>query len=157
MQRTMIYWAVGALVFDQLSKLLVVFYLDLRTLLYLEVVPPFLNFAMAWNYGVNFGLFASPHGVQRWLLVFIALFISGLVVVWICRDPPSYLGYIGAGLLVGGALGNALDRVIYGAVADFLNVSCCGINNPFAFNFADVAIFAGALALAFFGAEKKRA
>ena len=86
MQKTMIYWAVGALVFDQLSKLLVVFYLDLRTLLYLEVVPPFLNFAMAWNWGQAACL--HPRCAKMALGV-IALFISGLVVVWIRRDPPS--------------------------------------------------------------------
>jgi len=46
-------------------------------------------------------------------------------------------------LIVGGAIGNAYDRLTLGAVTDFLNVTCCGINNPFAFNIADVAIFAG--------------
>ncbi len=56
-----------------------------------------------------------------------------------------------AGLIVGGAIGNALDRVIFGAVADFLNMSCCGINNPYAFNVADIAIFFGAFGLVLFG------
>ena len=54
-----------------------------------------------------------------------------------------------AGLLIGGALGNSLDRLIYGAVVDFLNMSCCGIENPFVFNLADVAIFLGAIGLMF--------
>ena len=54
----------------------------------------------------------------------------------------------GAGIVIGGAMGNAWDRLQYGAVADFLNMSCCGINNPFAFNIADVAIFAGAALIA---------
>ena len=52
--------------------------------------------------------------------------------------------------LIGGALGNVLDRVLYGAVADFLNMSCCGIENPYAFNVADIAIFAGAFGLVLF-------
>jgi signal peptidase II len=56
---------------------------------------------------------------------------------------------LGGGLLIGGALGNAVDRVRFGAVADFLNVTCCGLVNPYAFNVADIAIFAGALVLAF--------
>jgi signal peptidase II len=55
---------------------------------------------------------------------------------------------LGAGLVIGGALGNAVDRVLYGAVADFLNMSCCGIHNPYAFNVADIAIFAGAVWIA---------
>jgi signal peptidase II len=57
---------------------------------------------------------------------------------------------VSAGLLIGGALGNVVDRVLYGAVADFLNMSCCGIDNPFAFNVADVAIFVGAIGLVLF-------
>jgi len=54
---------------------------------------------------------------------------------------------ISTGLLIGGALGNVVDRVVYGAVADFLNMSCCGWNNPFSFNVADITIFAGAIGL----------
>ena len=54
----------------------------------------------------------------------------------------------GAGVVIGGALGNAWDRLQYGAVADFMNMSCCGIDNPYAFNIADVAIFAGAALIA---------
>ncbi|MEC8796836.1 MAG: signal peptidase II, partial [Pseudomonadota bacterium] len=64
---------------------------------------------------------------------------------------------IGAGLLVGGALGNAIDRIVFGAVADFLNMSCCGIANPYAFNVADIAIFAGVFAIAVFGDRKQTA
>ena len=59
--------------------------------------------------------------------------------------------------MIGGALGNAFDRLVYGAVADFLNMSCCGIDNPYAFNIADIAIFAGAIGLAFFNSPKKSA
>jgi signal peptidase II len=55
--------------------------------------------------------------------------------------------------LVGGALGNVVDRVLYGAVADFLNMSCCGIENPYAFNVADVTIFVGAFGLILFGGK----
>ncbi|MES2542698.1 MAG: signal peptidase II, partial [Pseudomonadota bacterium] len=57
---------------------------------------------------------------------------------------------LAGGFLVGGALGNIIDRIAYGAVADFLNMSCCGIENPYAFNVADIAIFAGALGLVIF-------
>ena len=73
------------------------------------------------------------------------------------REPPGRLGHISAGLLIGGALGNAFDRVVYGAVADFLNMSCCGFDNPYAFNVADIAIFAGAIGLAFFSSPENRA
>jgi signal peptidase II len=56
-------------------------------------------------------------------------------------------------LLVGGAIGNVIDRIAYGAVADFLNMSCCGFENPYAFNVADIAIFAGAFGLVVFSGK----
>ena len=60
---------------------------------------------------------------------------------------------IGVGAITGGALGNVWDRLSYGAVADFINMSCCGIRNPFAFNVADAAIFGGALLLVLAGRQ----
>ena len=62
---------------------------------------------------------------------------------------------VAGGLLVGGALGNVIDRITWGAVADFLNMSCCGIDNPYAFNIADISIFAGALGLILVSGGKK--
>ena len=63
------------------------------------------------------------------------------------------IGLIVLVLVLGGAIGNALDRAIYGVVADFLNMSCCGLRNPYAFNPADIFIFAGAAGLVLLGAE----
>jgi len=93
----------------------------------------------------------------RWALIGIALLVVGTVLYWVHRDPPGKLGLVCAGLLIGGALGNVVDRLLYGAVADFLNMSCCGIDNPFAFNLADAWIFAGALGLVIFGGSKTEA
>ena len=62
-------------------------------------------------------------------------------------DATSGPQAVGVGLIVGGALGNVWDRLQHGAVADFINMSCCGIQNPFAFNVADAAIFGGAALL----------
>ena len=154
MQRSLYITGHSALSFDQDTKNFIVFYLDLRNILFIEVIPPFLNFSMAWNYGINFGLFANDSGAQKWVLTGVAVLVSLAVAYWVTREPTAKNGLIGAGLLVGGALGNAFDRVIYGSVADFLNMSCCGINNPFAFNFADVEIFIGGFALAIFGTPK---
>jgi signal peptidase II len=139
--------ALAVFALDQLSKYWVVWHLDLATLLYIDVAPPWLNFRMAWNQGMNFGLFSNDAEIMRWLLVAVALAVSAWVWVWMRREPHSRLVQVAAGLLIGGALGNVVDRVIYGAVADFLNMSCCGIENPFAFNVADVSIFAGAIGL----------
>lgn len=146
---------IAALVFalDQATKWLVVWHLDLVTRGQIDVAPPWLTLRMAWNRGVNFGLFAQDGQAGRWVLIALALAISAWVLWWIARTPQGPLAQAGAGLLVGGALGNVVDRLAFGAVADFLNMSCCGIENPYAFNVADVAIFAGALALVAFSSE----
>jgi signal peptidase II len=131
---------------DQISKWVIIYGLDLLNRGAIDVLPPFLNFRMGWNQGVNFGLFANDADTMRWVLVALALIICVFVGRWALRKGGVKV-LISAGLLIGGALGNVLDRVIYGAVADFLNMSCCGLNNPFTFNIADVFIFAGAIGL----------
>lgn len=143
------------LILDQLSKYVVVFALNLHEQGNLPVLPPVLNFHMAWNRGVNFGLFASNGDAMRWILVALALAISAWVVAWVLRERLGKLAQLSAGLLVGGALGNVIDRLIHGAVADFLNMSCCGIENPYSFNVADIAVFAGAIGLVLFSGGNK--
>ena len=136
--------ALATLVLDRLSKWLVVEAMELRTLGEIPVFPPFLTFRMAWNEGVNFGLLK---GIGPWLLIGVSIAISVGLTWWVLRRGSAALA-VGAGLVVGGALGNAWDRLQHGAVADFLNMSCCGIYNPFSFNIADIAIFAGAIWIA---------
>ena len=150
-----VFWAgLWNFVIDQLSKYYVVHKLDLINLGEIEVLPPLLTFRMAWNTGINFGLFSDGSDLSRWILIALALVICALVLFWIHRERPRHIGLVAAGLLIGGALGNVIDRVIYGAVADFLNMSCCGLYNPFAFNVADIAIFIGAAGLILLPAEK---
>jgi signal peptidase II len=126
---------------DQLSKQLVVESLNLRRIGEIAVAPG-LNFRMAWNTGVNFGLLSGGGDLARWILmggtslVAIILLASSLA----CRRTISA---VGLGIAAGGAVGNTIDRLNWGAVADFLNVSCCGIDNPWSFNIADIAIFVG--------------
>ena len=155
MRLTLISFLVTLLV-DQASKYWVVQVLDLKTLRQVEVLPPVLNFHMAWNRGINFGLFSGEGDAGRWLLIGLALVISAGVLIWTRRET-DWRVQVASGLLVGGAVGNVADRLIYGAVADFLNISCCGIDNPFAFNVADVAICAGALGLVIFTGGKSGA
>ena len=135
---------------DQVTKWLVLNMLDLQHFREINVFPPFLNLRMAWNYGINFGLL----DISRWVLIGIAVAISVWIVWWMRREP-RVMARVSAGVLIGGAMGNVLDRLIHGAVADFLNMSCCGIDNPYAFNVADIAIFAGAVGLIIFTGEKK--
>jgi len=144
-------WAAGAVMLaDQASKAAVLYLLDLPARQTIEVAPPWFALRMAWNQGVNFGLFANDAGVMRWLLVALAVAIVGWVWWWVTRAPERRIVQGSAGLLIGGALGNVIDRLAYGAVADFINVGAPGIANPWSFNVADVAIFAGALGLVVF-------
>lgn len=142
--------AAAAFALDQLTKYFVVRYLDLATVGSIDVVPPFLNFRMGWNTGVNFGLFADDSQAVRWGLVLLSIVIAGYLSWWGTRPARRAIVVASCGILAGGALGNAYDRVAYGAVADFLNMSCCGIRNPFAFNVADIAIFAGIAGILYF-------
>ena len=135
---------------DQLTKWLVLNVLDLPRYGEIDLIPPYLNLRMAWNYGINFGLL----DVSRWVLIAVALAICVWIVWWMRRDT-RVLARVSAGVLVGGAMGNILDRIVHGAVADFLNMSCCGIDNPYAFNVADIAVFAGAIGLILFTGDKK--
>lgn len=155
--RLVLITAVLTFVLDQVTKWVVVFWLDLQRLGEIDVIPPLVNFRMAWNYGVNFGLGASNSDTMRWILIAVALGITVFVLVWIWRADVGWWAKFAAGLLVGGALGNVVDRVLYGAVADFLNMTCCGFENPYSFNVADIAIFAGAIGLALFADGKKAA
>ncbi|MGB0901661.1 signal peptidase II [Halocynthiibacter sp.] len=141
------------LLLDQLSKQYVVEWLNLKTLGVMEVFPPYLNFHMAYNTGINFGLLST----SRWLLIALALVISAWVAWWVRSEGDKRWMQISGGILIGGALGNVIDRVIYGAVLDFLNMSCCGWENPYSFNVADIAIFIGAFGLILFSGEKKTA
>lgn len=141
---------------DQLSKWLIVQWLDLpnATEGRIPVIPGFVEFRMAWNRGVNFGLFSEFD--MKWVLIAVALAITVGVLVWLHRSGTTRLGYIAGGFLIGGALGNVIDRLVYGAVADFLNVTCCGFVNPYAFNVADIAIFVGAIGLALIPEQKAK-
>jgi signal peptidase II len=152
------FWtSLATFLIDQASKYYVLHWLRLDERLAIDVWPPFLNLRMAWNTGVNFGLFASAGDAMRWVLIAVSLAISLWVILWMRghREARAIV-FVSAGLLVGGALGNVIDRLLYGAVADFLNMSCCGIRNPFAFNVADIAIVVGALGLVLFAGDKPK-
>ena len=138
-----------------MSKWLVVFYFELEQKLYLNLNNQFMNFYMAWNKGINFGLFEGDSTVQAYLLTAISIIISIVFFVWL-RNSTRFLMQILASLVIGGALGNAIDRLLYGAVADLINVTCCGIRNPYSFNLADVFIFIGLIGLLIFKVDEKQ-
>ncbi|MDO5642030.1 MAG: signal peptidase II [Paracoccus sp. (in: a-proteobacteria)] len=145
--RVLAWVAMAVFLLDQIVKYYVVHVLRLDILRSIDVFPPWLNLRMAWNQGMNFGLFSSSQNLMRWVLIGIALAVCLWVFLWIRRQRPGWVTQMAAGLLIGGALGNVIDRVLYGAVADFLNMSVPGVYNPYSFNVADIAIFAGAFGL----------
>ena len=148
--------AIISILCDQFSKLSMLYVFDLPNVGKIDVFPPYLQFTMAWNYGVNFGLFANSTEIMRWVLIVIAFLICLIVIRWSVSENFGSIGLISCGFLVGGAAGNAVDRFFHGAVVDFLNVSCCGISNPFAFNVADIFIFFGAIGLVLFSGKQNK-
>lgn len=144
------FWAsFASFLIDQISKYIVIHIMELSRVRTIDVLPPILNFRYGENRGINFGLFGEGSEASRWLLIGIALVICLAVTIWVTRRQMRPAAQIAAGLLVGGALGNVIDRLLYGYVLDFLNNSCCGFTNPFVYNVADIFIFAGALGLIF--------
>ena len=140
---------------DQLSKWFVVFYLDLHEKLYLNLNNQFINFYMAWNKGINFGLLEGDSVFQAYSLTMISIVISLVFLFWL-RNSSSFFIQLLVALVIGGALGNAIDRLLYGAVADFINITCCGFRNPYSFNLADIFIFIGLIGLLFFKFDEQQ-
>src|SRR6056297_2784410 len=115
----LLYWtAFWVFLLDQATKYLVVHAMELRVLGRIDVLPPYLNLRMAWNYGINFGLMAGDSPVTRWVLIAVALVISCAVFCCVHPDPPGGWQKLATRLLVGGAIGTVIARLIYGAVAD---------------------------------------
>lgn len=140
----MVITALIAFGLDRLSKIIVLDRLDLASAQKILVWPPYFNLVMAWNKGVNFGFLKNFDA--RWVLVAVSIAAS-LALAWWVRGKRGWQLPLAAGAIVGGAIGNAYDRVAYGAVVDYINMSCCTIDNPYSFNVADVLIFGGVIAL----------
>lgn len=147
----LVFWAgFWAFLLDQASKYVMLHVLSLSQISGIDVFPPLLQFRYGENRGINFGLFGDAPDVMRWVLVVFSILVVLGVLWWIRRFQDNRWMTISAGFLIGGALGNVVDRIAYGFVVDFLNMSCCGINNPYVFNIADIFIFAGAIGLILF-------
>lgn len=104
-------------------------------------ITGFFNLVMVWNPGVSFGMFGGSGEIGRWVLSAFALAISGFLLNWL-RQVDRRFPAVAIGLVIGGAIGNVVDRVRFGAVADFLDFHLFGYHWP-AFNVADSAITVG--------------
>ena len=141
--------------FDQVTKYFVLLNLNLINVFQLEVIPGIVNFHLAWNKGINFGLFSNNGFNLQIFWSVLALLIIGGLLWYADRNKLSGYEIISVGFIIGGAIGNTLDRLIQGAVIDFLNITCCGLYNPYSFNIADLVIFTGAGILLICGLQKK--
>ena len=108
-------------------------------------VTPFFNLVLGWNRGVSFGMFNTASVYGPWLLTGLAMAIVTALGIWLWRADSKWVA-CALGLVIGGAIGNVVDRVRFGAVVDFLDVHAFGYHWP-AFNVADSAIFIGAAIL----------
>jgi signal peptidase II len=111
-----------------------------------RVITEFLNLVLVYNKGAAFSMFADAPGWQTPLLIVFALAAAGIVSYLIVRNPGKRLLCLGLALILGGALGNVIDRVRYGHVVDFLDFHAMGWHWP-AFNVADSGITVGAVLL----------
>ncbi len=132
--------AVVFLALDQITKHIMLRVVDLDTVRQIQVLDPWFNFTMVWNRGVSFGLFQAGSWWQIGILIAVSLAVSALLAVWMMQAERR-LQAISFGMIIGGAIGNVIDRFAYGAVADFLDFS--GLYFPYVFNVADAAISVG--------------
>ena len=142
----MFWWlalSVMVIALDQLTKFWVVLSLEFGQRV---EVTSFFNLVLVYNAGAAFSFLADAAGWQRWFFVALALVISGWLIVLIRRHAAERLLPLAASLILGGALGNVVDRLLYGAVIDFLDVHAMGYHWP-AFNLADSAITLGVVFL----------
>jgi len=135
---------------DQAAKLWLLFGLDLPARGIVRLTP-FLNLVLTWNTGISYGLFRQQGPFGQGALLALKAVAVVLLWIWLARTS-SRLAALSLGLIIGGAIGNAIDRLAYGAVADFVlfHVTTATFSfNWYVFNLADVAIVAGVVGLLF--------
>lgn len=152
--RTVSWLALSALIVagDQLAKYAVTHYFSVNQGL---VVTPFFNLVLIYNTGAAFSLLSDAAGWQRWLFTGIALVASVWIVYLLRRYSHERLFALALSLVLAGAVGNVIDRILFGAVIDFLDFHAFGYHWP-AFNLADVAITGGALLLIWDGFRPRK-
>ncbi|CAN5294621.1 signal peptidase II [soil metagenome] len=136
-------FAVAIVVLDQATKAYVLSALSLREWGHVVVAPPLFNISYVENTGVSFGLFGG--GSARWILSLFSVVVAGALAWWATTTHRRLL-ITAIGLVIGGALGNAIDRIRFGYVVDFLDFSGTGVF-PWVFNVADSAITIGVVLL----------
>jgi signal peptidase II len=138
-------WVAGVtFILDQASKLWLLFVFDLAMNGPIDLGPN-AELVLAWNRGISYGLFQQESDIGRWLLVVVSLGAVVWLGRWLWRETGR-VAAVSLALIIGGALGNVVDRVAYGAVADFVHLTA-GNYSWYIFNVADAAIVAGVVGL----------
>jgi signal peptidase II len=140
--------AVAVLALDQASKLWLLFVFDIAHRGAVKVTP-FFDLVLAWNVGISFGWFQNDSQLAQISLMIIKAVAVIVLAIWMARSRTP-LATMALGLIIGGAIGNGIDRFAYGAVVDFalFHLQIGGNTyNWYVFNLADVAIVAGVAAL----------
>ena len=140
---------------DQAHKAWMLYVYDIGAKAPVALAPVF-DLILVWNQGISYGLLQQDSAFGRWALILFAIVATLALCAWLARVTVPLVA-ISIGLIVGGAIGNAVDRVIHGAVADFFSFHAFGYQ-WYIFNIADVAIVAGVVGLLFeslFGGHKK--
>ncbi|OYU48306.1 MAG: signal peptidase II [Rhizobiales bacterium PAR1] len=132
--------AVVIFLLDQISKLWLILGTEIR-LTYPWPVTPFFDLTVVWNYGISYGLFQQHSELGRWALTLFKLGAAVFLTFWL-RKSANRLETVGIGMIIGGAIGNALDRVLHGAVFDFAHFHV-GDFSWYVFNIADAGIVIG--------------
>jgi signal peptidase II len=132
---------VATLVADQLSKQLLLGYLMKIESKMVPVIDGFFRLVVVWNQGVSFGLLGGDRPLPAWLLSGVAIAVCVGLFIWLRRTDRPLTGW-GIGLVMGGAIGNVIDRALWGAVFDFADFHVNQWHWP-AFNVADSAIVIG--------------
>jgi signal peptidase II len=145
--------AISIFVVDQLSKVWILYGLELLQVGRIPLLP-FFDLTMVWNYGISYGLFQQEGDLGRYILIGIKVVASIALWFWAVQTPSKLLRGAMA-LIIGGALGNAVDRLAYGAVADFAHIHW-GNFNWYVFNVADAAIVVGVLLMLYDGFIRKQ-
>ena len=135
--------AATVILLDQVSKWIVLGTLHPGQSIY---VTPFFNWVLTFNSGAAFSFLSDAGGWQRWFFTLLALGVSGWIVLMLRRHTSEFRLSLALTLILGGALGNVIDRIRFGAVVDFIQWHALGYYWP-AFNVADAAISIGAILL----------
>ncbi len=148
--------AIAVACVDQVNKWWMLYVYDIADKGRIEVLP-FLDFVFVLNRGISYGLFTQSDAAGQYMLAGFAIAVSIALMVWLARASTGLVMAISIGSIVGGAVGNAIDRVLLGGVADFYSLHAFGFY-WYVFNIADVAIVVGVVGLLYdgFWGERQR-